>query len=781
MCYDFRRIIHSSHRQEQATTSSVKNLPEHHRQQHFLTSLPHASFLSTSLITMKNLPEHLLINILLRLPVKSLLRFKSVSKLWRSLISDPYFANSHYQRSSFLPRRLLHIADSQVRSIDFNSSFHDDSALVHPPFPITPPLPYLRVWGSSRGFVLLDDFNNFYMWNPSTASYKRLPYFSMPSQFSPFIYGFGYDASNDDYLALIAAYNPSDANYASNSQIFSFKSNSWKKLEGTNFPYINIVDEPLAGSFLNGAIHWLAYRHDTSVQLILGFDLTERKFMEIPLADEFDCILSFCFLATLGECLSLCVVDDTADIWLMKEYGVKSSWTKSVVVSLVDIPTDFFLPIASTQSGEIVGSDSFSELVKCNDKGEVLERRAYCYKGFEAVTYTETLFSIACDNVEASLLSENQFMEELALNCPYISLMDDPKDVNGANHWLAKKDYRNHRKLSLLRFKSVSKLWRSLISDPIFAISHFQCSSSFPDNKLLHIDGSKVQSIDLHSSLCDDSAVVELNFPIPPLPSKIWGSCRGFVLLDDYDLYVWNPSTGSCKVVPYFTMPSRSATFIYGFGYDELNDDYLVVLATHDPGYANSPSECQFFSIKANSWKQIDEDTYFPYMNAVGKPRAGSFLNGAIHWLAFRYDSSVELILAFNVSERNFIEIHLLEYFYEILDCCYLGTLGGCLSLCELDEDTTTNIWLMKEYGLKSSWTKSIVVSLDNIPTNYFCSIGLTQSGEIVGTDGESGLVKCNDKGDVLEYRECIDNDNDRYRSFETITYTETLLSLPGR
>jgi len=47
--------------------------------------------------TLLHLPHELIIEILLRLPVKSLIRFKCVSKSWFCLISDPHFANSHFQ------------------------------------------------------------------------------------------------------------------------------------------------------------------------------------------------------------------------------------------------------------------------------------------------------------------------------------------------------------------------------------------------------------------------------------------------------------------------------------------------------------------------------------------------------------------------------------------------------------------------------------------------------------------------------------------------------------
>ena len=40
---------------------------------------------------------------------------------------------------------------------------------------------------------------------------------------------------------------------------------------------------------------------------------------------------------------------------MIGEYGVKSSWTNLVTMSLDDIPTAYFLPLCFTTGGEFVG------------------------------------------------------------------------------------------------------------------------------------------------------------------------------------------------------------------------------------------------------------------------------------------------------------------------------------------------------------------------------------------------------------------------------------------
>lgn len=48
----------------------------------------------------REIPQDLVVEILKRLPVKSLMRFKSTSKGWLALIKSPNFIKSHFRFSS---------------------------------------------------------------------------------------------------------------------------------------------------------------------------------------------------------------------------------------------------------------------------------------------------------------------------------------------------------------------------------------------------------------------------------------------------------------------------------------------------------------------------------------------------------------------------------------------------------------------------------------------------------------------------------------------------------
>ncbi|KAI3861706.1 hypothetical protein MKW92_011713, partial [Papaver armeniacum] len=64
------------------------------------------------LIPFNLLDAHTLCEILVRLPVKSLLQVKRVCKHWRSVVRDPYFVGLHYTRSKAWPKVLIFVSRS---------------------------------------------------------------------------------------------------------------------------------------------------------------------------------------------------------------------------------------------------------------------------------------------------------------------------------------------------------------------------------------------------------------------------------------------------------------------------------------------------------------------------------------------------------------------------------------------------------------------------------------------------------------------------------------------
>ena len=125
-----------------------------------------------------NFPQDIVEEILLRLPVKSLVRFTLVSTSWGSLISSSPFVKLHFQRASKDPRirtqNLLLLIDTNDLKLfkDTDSFLGNEVALEPLDFPLKRRNQRVKILGSCSGLVALAlkevQINNFFIWNPST-------------------------------------------------------------------------------------------------------------------------------------------------------------------------------------------------------------------------------------------------------------------------------------------------------------------------------------------------------------------------------------------------------------------------------------------------------------------------------------------------------------------------------------------------------------------------------------------------------------------------------------
>jgi F-box interacting protein len=211
-----------------------------------------------------------------------------------------------------------------------------------------------------------------------------------------YLYGFGYDHSRDDYLlvSILAS------DISPHLEFFSLRENAWKEIEDTCFPYQTPFHYPNKGFLFNGAVHWIVSRRSSLVDVIVGFNLMERKLLEILLPYDFGHYLIIDIGSwVFGEFLSLWTMrNGIIEIWVMKKYKVHSSWTKTLVFPSYVIPN--FSPIYSTKNGDVIGTIGGTGLVKYNGKGQMLEHCSYCDdpRGSQVVIYTESLLSLPGDH-----------------------------------------------------------------------------------------------------------------------------------------------------------------------------------------------------------------------------------------------------------------------------------------------------------------------------------------------------------------------------------------------
>jgi F-box interacting protein len=312
-------------------------------------------------------PPDIIREILLKLPVESLLRCKSACKEWYSLISDQHFIKSHYTLSStnninYAHHRLIYNVYEQkndLYSCPLYDVLFDESAnnalLLENPLRRTWLHNRVRIVGSCNGLVCLSaDDNTLFIYNPCTRTINNiLPWCKEGASWLGIFYGFGYDEMTHDYK--VVKIWRSDLTWPSwNTMIYSLKTQSWKDI--SHFPSHGPFTH---GKFLNGALHWV---DRGSSRDIVSLDLGKETYGEF-LQPEYAKGSKKLTLGVLGEWLCVlcnyyesCVVD----VWVMKVYGVKDSWTKLLSITHPNdqnsIPSymDVHAPLSISNDGKLL-------------------------------------------------------------------------------------------------------------------------------------------------------------------------------------------------------------------------------------------------------------------------------------------------------------------------------------------------------------------------------------------------------------------------------------------
>ncbi|KAK9287861.1 hypothetical protein L1049_016303 [Liquidambar formosana] len=380
---------------------------------------------------MPTLPHDIIVDILLRLPVKSLLRFKCVCELWDCLISSTQFVKMHLNQATRdvnNKRQRCLVSIDPPQSVDFEADGDDDDATVmfDNLLGIYPKHERMFV-GSANGLVcLVIDVFYIILWNPSTREVNLLPkpkylkklpkpgkeldgFYGLCLDDLDLNFGLGYDSSIDDYKVLRLIPPFSRRFVKTKAEIFTLKTNSWRKIRNIH-PSACLFNG--AGTFSNGSLHWLVNHVTDEDQLkstIISFDLATEKFQEVvPLPDHDDS--SSKDFRVLGGCLSvLYQCANSFEVWVMKEYGVKTSWTKLVTIPCEKAPPSpgildddrFFLlyddslqPLCFSKNDKVLMTVSRFDLVMVMyDLKKDTFRRLPTYAHNDPVIYVESLIS----------------------------------------------------------------------------------------------------------------------------------------------------------------------------------------------------------------------------------------------------------------------------------------------------------------------------------------------------------------------------------------------------
>ncbi|KAH1108846.1 hypothetical protein J1N35_012614 [Gossypium stocksii] len=307
---------------------------------------------------MAALPHELTINILLHLSVKDLLRFKCVSKPWCTSIDNPDFIKHHLSHS--LKTNTNHSLLLRHCGYHFFSVNCDSLKTTQTlKYQLGEPKKSFRILGSCNGLLALENDNQrIFLWNPSTRKSQVLPSTEI-GRAGFTCYGFGYDPISDDYKVVRMVQSGKDysGHCRYGAEVYSLRSNCWRRIKDVCF-YLQLHER--FGFLANNAIHWRAFKTPQSgKENLAGFDLASEEFRSVELPD-FCLDEPFWFgIEAMGGYLCLSAVhselgDIVADVWIMKEYGVKDSWIKLISWNQPHYIPSVVVPLAFSKNGKKV-------------------------------------------------------------------------------------------------------------------------------------------------------------------------------------------------------------------------------------------------------------------------------------------------------------------------------------------------------------------------------------------------------------------------------------------
>ncbi|KAK4254301.1 hypothetical protein QN277_009703 [Acacia crassicarpa] len=225
------------------------------------------------------LPDDIIPSILKRLPVKTLIRFQCVSKLWKNLVRSPYFIADHLHHTSNQRPRFLFISggyDSLNLSVVDYAATHKLLYLWKPSF--MSKLSRTRFINSCNGLICVrydsdasSSGTSLFIWNPATREVRCVPGGIDGDVDGVFCFGFGFSPILNDYK--IVKICMSEVNLR--VEVYSLNTDTWREIE---FGNTEIGRISRSHASFNGSIFWVA----EEMNGIVSFDLAREVFVFMP-------------------------------------------------------------------------------------------------------------------------------------------------------------------------------------------------------------------------------------------------------------------------------------------------------------------------------------------------------------------------------------------------------------------------------------------------------------------------------------------------------------------
>nr|POF04300.1 putative f-box protein [Quercus suber] len=179
-----------------------------------------------------------------------------------------------------------------------------------------------------------------------------------------------------------------------------------------------------------------------------------------------------------------------------------------------------------------------------------------------------------------------------------------------------------------------------------------------------------------------------LDYPFHNGKYSVVATCNGLLFLSkevlrgDYSFCLWNPCVGKS-----LKLPSPNITYAthgkfrdyLGFGFDPKTKDYKVIRVVtllESLDFKRTRPQVEIYTLSTGQWRMLG--TGLAPLGALYSTYPHTFINGALHWVAFFRDSDNNIhnfVLVFDLGEEVFHEILLPEF------PGHMGLISGTVSV----------------------------------------------------------------------------------------------------
>ncbi|XP_010468007.1 PREDICTED: F-box/kelch-repeat protein At3g04660-like [Camelina sativa] len=311
------------------------------------------------------IPRELIVEILVRVPARSIARFICVSKLWSSIVRSQHFTKSYQllmtRRSDPTRPRLLFSLCHPMKTQQLFLSQQDPSSDHHRVnISMRHPTPWYEFSIPVRGLICCQyDGNKVMIWNPSTGQLLPLP--RIKSRRRGLFSFFGYDPVNGVYKVLCMTvlrvrnrFRKSQV-VSEEHQVFTLGANQqWRSIE---CKHPHLPPRNTKGICINGVVYYHAWIR--SERFLISFDLISEEFNVIksPADCWFQNLVNYNGKIALTTAMQ---IDHIFRLWVLKDACSEKKWYR---ISSPAISSRSWQELAGKVSFELRGTLSTGELI----------------------------------------------------------------------------------------------------------------------------------------------------------------------------------------------------------------------------------------------------------------------------------------------------------------------------------------------------------------------------------------------------------------------------------